>query len=857
MAGSPNVVRERLLHQLDGSGRLAVLSAPAGSGKSTLLAQWRERLLDRRRTVLSTSVDAPHPTEKMIWEQAIQQLAASGAVHDPERLDRDERGFGSLRDLEAAVTRVFGDLVGETVLIVDRAERVDSDALIARLLSLLDTAPLLRVVVATRRPIRPLQLPIFLSGAATFIDASELALTASESSEIISGMALTAVAPEVADAATTPMSARILGMALRFGHLNADDGSGARRLVADATIDTFAFADSPEAQRRFLLETAVPSTANFDIAVRLGWGTDARRFFDRAEEAGLGQWESRLGAEWFSYTPLFRAALLSRLAEGPVEETRRIRRTVALWAADHRMPLEAIENALGSRDYDLASRLSRRFWFAIAQTGPDAMLRVLRQHRGPELNRYPTLSVLTAIMYTAVGQPVRAFPHFRKGTAVARPSRGEPDDRLELVWLLAMQTLAERFTFSFAASGATSRRVVALIGDLTERELAEIESSIALFVSNAGWSLFYDAAFREAAQALQYGMQFRVEDDDAGWYHCASLFAALRALQGRIAEARATIALIDAADVPEHWRVDIFGVPEQIAQAIVACGELDFERAQAHLDSIAFHEPSTDHWAFVVGVQAALLALTGRRGDALAHVAAAFERGARPKTSPFAEQFVLMLGSIIHVGSGHPLPKSKRLGGYGVSSRMLEAMQAHLRGAHDEVLIVAGAIADGRSPDDNRFARVTTKLLCAIAAATLDRHEFAARTASEACATLVADESFLPFLVLSRVDIELIRELVSGANAAFVDDYLARTEGRPDLFQPLASLVTLTPREQAALGAVALHPTVSDAAAQLHVSPSTVKNQLRSAYRKLGVSTRTEALLRATELGLLAETDDD
>ncbi|GAB3575930.1 LuxR C-terminal-related transcriptional regulator [Leifsonia lichenia] len=851
--GRPAVHRQRLIDRLDRGANLTVVTAPAGAGKSVLLAQWKQWLHDRGRTVLSTSIDASHPSEQLLWEQAVHQLAATGAVSDPDELDHDARGFWSLRDLDAAMIRVFGNLTDECVLIIDRAERVDPDSLMGRVHRILDRAPLLRVVVSTRRPICPTHLPMFLGGAASFLDGTDLALTPAESAEILDGVTTQPVAAEVAAAATTPMSARILGMALRLGHLQPDDGAAAPRLVADATIDTFAFADSPEAQRRFLLETAIPSIANCDVAERLGWGDDARTFFDRAQEAGLGHWETRLGQEWFSYTPLFRVALLGRLAERPVEEVRRVRRIVALWAADHRLPIEAVENALGSHDFDLASRLCRRFWFPIAQTAPEAAIRMMRRVPGSELARHSTLSVFCALMFTAVGQRLRALPHFRRGTAVTRSSRSEPDDRVELVWVLAIRALAERFTFRYRESGATARRVVDLVGGLTERELTEVENSVSLFLSDSGWSLFYDAAFGEAANALHLGLEFRVEDDNAGWYHCASLLAALRALQGRIADARSALALIEAANVPEHWRVDIFGVPEQIAQAIVACAELDVERAQAHLDSIAFHNTSTDHWPFLVGVQATVLAMTGQRREALIHVEAALQPGAHQKTSAFAEQFVLTLGGIISVSNGHPLPKSKLSRGFGVAPRMLGAMQAHLRGAHDEVLVIAGAIADGRSPEDNRFARVTTKLLCAIAAAALDRHEFAARAASEACASLAADESFLSFLLLSRVDVELIRELLSGQNAAFVDSYLERTSGRPDLFQPLASLVTLTTREQAVLSAMATHPTVGDAAASLHVSPSTVKNQLRSAYRKLGVSTRADALLRASELGLLGE----
>ena len=41
-------------------------------------------------------------------------------------------------------------------------------------------------------------------------------------------------------------------------------------------------------------------------------------------------------------------------------------------------------------------------------------------------------------------------------------------------------------------------------------------------------------------------------------------------------------------------------------------------------------------------------------------------------------------------------------------------------------------------------------------------------------------------------------------------------------------------------------------AAELYVSHNTIKTQIRSIYRKLGVATRAEAVARARERGLLS-----
>lgn len=60
----------------------------------------------------------------------------------------------------------------------------------------------------------------------------------------------------------------------------------------------------------------------------------------------------------------------------------------------------------------------------------------------------------------------------------------------------------------------------------------------------------------------------------------------------------------------------------------------------------------------------------------------------------------------------------------------------------------------------------------------------------------------------------------------------------------------LTTREKVVLASLSEHATLEDIARQLFVTRNTVKSQVSSAYRKLGVSTRSEAIAAARDLGL-------
>ena len=50
---------------------------------------------------------------------------------------------------------------------------------------------------------------------------------------------------------------------------------------------------------------------------------------------------------------------------------------------------------------------------------------------------------------------------------------------------------------------------------------------------------------------------------------------------------------------------------------------------------------------------------------------------------------------------------------------------------------------------------------------------------------------------------------------------------------------------------LATHLSFPEIAAQIFVSPHTVKSQAMSLYRKLGASSRSQAVARSRELGLL------
>jgi LuxR family maltose regulon positive regulatory protein len=84
----------------------------------------------------------------------------------------------------------------------------------------------------------------------------------------------------------------------------------------------------------------------------------------------------------------------------------------------------------------------------------------------------------------------------------------------------------------------------------------------------------------------------------------------------------------------------------------------------------------------------------------------------------------------------------------------------------------------------------------------------------------------------------------SGEAARILSRIAEATEGHTRAIEPLSH------RELLVLAEVEKNATVSEIAAALYISPNTVKTHLRRLYRKLGVTTRTDAIRKAKSLGL-------
>jgi LuxR family transcriptional regulator, maltose regulon positive regulatory protein len=103
--------------------------------------------------------------------------------------------------------------------------------------------------------------------------------------------------------------------------------------------------------------------------------------------------------------------------------------------------------------------------------------------------------------------------------------------------------------------------------------------------------------------------------------------------------------------------------------------------------------------------------------------------------------------------------------------------------------------------------------------------------------------------LMREIDELLNRRPGLGTLVGHADALRAQLAGKRGLAAAGAS--SLTTAELRVLPMLATHLSFPEIGAEMHLSPHTVKSQAMSIYRKLGATSRNEAVTQARELGLL------
>jgi LuxR family maltose regulon positive regulatory protein len=622
----------------------------------------------------------------------------------------------------------------------------------------------------------------------------------------------------------------------------------------------------PEEVTRLLLRTSILERVSGSLADRLTGGSGSERILWELEDAGAFVVSLDAERSWFRYHHLFADLLALELRRTAPREVPGLHTIAAEWLAEHGPPVEAIRHAQAAENWDLAARLLVDNSLGLVLDGRIATGRELLSAFPPDVvARDAELAALAAGDKRAAGSLREAERYLALAEGMSGSVPEERRGRFR-VWLVLVGLWLARARGDLDAVAEEARRLLDLadgpgaieagVGDESLRATALINLGVAEV-----WAGQLEAAERhledgleEARRIARAYLEFQALSNSAllslvrspaiGKQRASEAIELARAHGWEETVSPAATAYVALADVALHRG--------QLADA-----EGWLEQAERVLQR--FTEPTT---AMMLYTDRALLeSARGRHEAAMTAQRAAdsIQRGLATRHLLATPAQAVKLLTLVRVGDTERVERA--LDGMDEDVRattVMRVVQATLRLAQDDPERAAAALApifDGASPIEFSRWEIQASLLKASAEDALGDAGASSRALERALDLAEPDGLLLPFLLHPTPELLERHSRLRSTHASLVSEILNLLAGhapaaRPEDVEPLQE--PLTDAELRVLRYLPTNLRGPEIAAELFVSPNTIRTHLRTMYAKLGVHIRADAVTRARELGLLS-----
>jgi len=857
-----HVHRPRLVARLDAAGAAAVIHAPSGYGKSLLLAEWAAQPRDERLVVLQASSETS--TRRAFWT-ALLDAAHSALDLSPEHPIAGARAFaGEGEGFREALPRLFEALPGAVALIVDGFEHVaDAAEVVADLRHLLHYRPELRLLLATRRwtPLQDALTSLVLD--VETIGPEALCFTLDETRACLDGVSPAALELVQRVTGGVPLLVRLSAIERELSGRDATDERALEERIAAHFREAMAHAGDASAGLGIedsLLAVAGADLVDAELAGALS-GAPGAETIERLELLGLGTvLELRVPSGRLAVLqlpPPLRAILRDIAREADAPRYRSTRREFAMWARGHELWVEALIAAVDAADLALVSEILLENCADFLAIHAGVISAALHDVEPAQLQRWP--AVAAAIAIDCFWQPDMQ-PRIRGLLAAAvagireRAAAATPEERFVYA---TIELLAVRFGDPEEGDGRQlALRAVAALRALDAPQRRRLRGVIPDAVNQIAGTLLFFGDPAAALEVLRLQRPDGASSDGARFrYLTLSLQAEGEAYLGDMVAAARTIERA-AADYDERFANRGFVVsPVLLAETLRDLERGEYEAAAEGLRRAGFSRPEVESaylywdlaaWAAIgTGEASALLADLERaredmrrRRDVSAHTTAHLDRS--------AARLALAAGDLTRARS--LIASVDELGA--VEAGIARAQLLLIAGRADQAMTELVPLRAATALTPRQEARVGLIHVAALLDSADPGAPDAARMILTRIGSLLASHGMtLPLLALGREAGRGVVDAGRDAGIAFYQELPDRVLAAIDRSFPALAVPQLTRREHEVLEALLVHPGYQQIADALHVSKDTVKTQLRSVYRKLGVSSRDAAIAAAIGLG--------
>ncbi len=835
------VARPRLFEKLAEAKEqpLTLLAAPAGFGKTLLLSAWA-----RQQPVAWLSLDSSDNDPAQFWMYVLAALdtVQPGIGQAPLSLLQSEQ---SIEAVLATLLNALGTLPQDIVLALDDYHVIDALPIQRAMTFLLDhLPPQFHVIIASRVDppltlarlrarhqlveLRIDDLRFTFEEAATFLrDVMDLRLTAGEVAALeartegwIAGLQLAALSMQGRDDAASFVAAF----------------AGSHRYIVDYLTEEV-LRQQAEHTRMFLLQTSILERLNGSLCDAVTEQQSGQATLERLEQANLFLLPLDDERRWYRYHHLFAEALRFRLSRTYADLLPTLHTRASLWFEQQGLLPEAVDHAFAARDYERAATLIEPILYPMFNRGTHATVRRWLQALPEEvLYARPSLCLLYAWAFMYVGELA---------------SCERPLAAAEHTWQAEGNTRGLSEVYTFRTSVALVLSDAQRARDYTQRALALLPEDDLVNRCNCavylGGSAFLLGEVREASRQLNEARALCQKCHLYSTLYAMNFLADAEIVQGRLHHA-AAISQEVMSSLNGRQSIHSSWAQSRLGGLYCEWNELDMAE-QAVRQGVKLGEQAGQgiYMAPIYLLAAQVLWVRGEMEDAL-EVLAKAERAAQQLGDHHALEHVHAFRARLALARDD-LAQAEQWSAKTIAASAVPAYEhevaylmlarlhlaRHRTGEAVELLERMHAADEAAGREGNV---ISVLALLALAHWQAERSEQATRVLDRVLA-LAEPEGYIRVFVDEGAP---MRDLL----AAWLKSSARQpTTNASPLIEPLST------REQDVLELLAAGLSNAEMAAQLVVTVGTIKTHIKSIYGKLGVHSRTQAVARAREAGLL------
>lgn len=881
---SDGVRRPRLSGKLlDGvarPGAWTLIAGPAGFGKTTLLSEFIERY---QRPVAWLSLDTADNDPNRFWTYFIAACrsvspemgeAAMSLLRSPQPVPED-----------AIPTALINDVSGQSqdlVVVLDDYHVIQNQALHSALAFFLDHLPEHLHLIFSTRADPPWPLARFRSRGLLYeIRAADLRFTREETAAFLNeAMGLNLSAKDIAslEARTEGWVAglRLAALSMRGREDVAGfvkDFTGSHVYVAEYLVEEV-LQHQPADMQEFLLHTSILERLTAGLCDAVTQRKKGQAALITLQKANLFILPLDDQGLWFRYHHLFADLLQARLQQTmPADEIMKLHGRASAWYTQNGFAIEAVNHGLAAKDFELAAQLVEQNTYTLVTQGElTTLIRWIDALPANMTNRpHFLLAKAWALLFAGNAMQIEVLLRQMEAQMAASHDSGQTSvlrgSAAAIRAFFALMTgdhsqalqLAEQAEKLLPAADSKSDQ---------PNPFAYVAHSVLPYTLGMGHRA--QGEYEEAAAAFGQEIEmFTAPEDILGWTIAMTEVAVVRRMQGRLHESEAVCrkALQRISDQKVYPSGALARVDSTLGEVLRESNRLDEaqQRISGALERMISWNMPTDCLAATLN----LMRLQLSQGNlAEAHVTLQKAKELRAGNPVFLDlsrsldilEIRLALEERDIAGASRFLetldPGSSRIVFLREQELTLLARLRLAEGRPDEALAILDPMTKAAGSGGRNYAWLEMLVQRALALDNLGNR-------AEALDSLTCGLEFARTEGFVRVFLdagEPMRKLLAAANTGSgnANLYAAKllkafpdSEKPSTAPQPGALIEPLTPRELEVLQLIAGGDSNQAIAEKLVITLSAVKKHSGNVFGKLNVNSRTQAVARARQLGLL------